>query len=268
MFHLSMYSESLGTVTDSDVNAAADEILTVRNSHLIFTKPYDLLAAYHGSSTATRARFSNPESFVRNYPHLWPISRSDTIPSRPMLMDYRDMPFRLPLNEELTIQATTDAAGPVIYNAALYIGTPNWSMQLPQSDDPPVIARGTAVVVAGAASSWTALANITFEREFYNGVYAVVGADVIAANAIAFRLRFPTSPLYDGKTLRPGGIVVNTIGDVPWFAHMGGLGEWGRFHTFETLQLQTFDDTAGGTYEVRLKCLYLGNSVDLLQQQA
>lgn len=266
MFHLSMYSESLGSVTNADVNAAADEVLGIRNSHLLLTSPMVLLGLYHGSTTATRARFSNPQARVLNYPHLWPISRSDTIPSRPMLMDLRHIPLDLAINEELTIEATTDAVGPIIYNAALYLAPKGWQPTLPQSDFAPFWVRGTSVIAAGSASSWTALADITFEQNFFAGVYSVIGADVIAANAIAFRLFFPTSPQFDGKSLRPGGIVVNAVGDVPWPAHNAGLGEWGRFHTFDTLRLQTFDDTAGGTYEVRLLIQRIGDNRDLVYQ--
>jgi len=42
------------------------------------------------------------------------------------------------------------------------------------------------------------------------------------------------------------------------------LGEWGRFHTFTPPQLEVFDDTAGGTYEVRLHLVRVGEDRTLV----
>lgn len=255
--HTAVYSESLAQVTNSDVNAAADEVITRRNSHLIFTEPFNLGAVYGASSTLTRARFGNAALQQKGIPNLWPLGRSDTIESRPVLMDLMNRPMELPQNEELTIEATTDAAGPVIANFVLHLLKPSFTFNFPSFRER-LLVRATSAVTAGSASAWTALADLTFERDLLNGVYAVVGAAVVAANAIAFRFRFPDVLPADGKQLRPGGLVTNAVGDYPWGPQFGGLGEWGRFHTFTPPELQVFDDTAGGTYEVRLDLLYLG----------
>lgn len=264
-WHVAAYSESLGSVTDSDINAAQDDVYITRNSHLIFTEPTNLLALYGGSTTLTRARFGNQGLQQKGRVHLWPLARTDTIPSRPKLMDFTDRPMAIPLNEELTIEASTDAVGPVIVNFVLWLGDPRWSDRLPSGRDR-FITRATAVVVAGAASAWTALASLVFERDLLNGVYAVVGAHCVAANAVAFRLRFPDQAPAGLKQLRPGGLVQNALGDFPWEKQDAGFGEWGRFHTFNPPQIQTFEDTAGGTYEVRLDLIYLGESLALLNR--
>lgn len=261
--HTAAYSESFAAVTNSDTNAAADGVITVRNSHLIFTEPFYLAAIYGSSSTLTRARFGNAALQHRSIPHIWPLGRDDTIPSRPRLMEMLDRPMFLPQNEELTIESTTDAAGPVIANFILHLVKERWNRNLPAFLDR-LTVRATSTVVAGAASAWTAEAELTFERDPWNGVYAVIGANVVAANAIAFRFRFPDQPSADGKQLRPGGLVTNAVGNFPWEPENGGLGEWGRFHTFTPPVLQVFEDTAGGTYEVRLDLLYLGENRDLL----
>lgn len=262
--HTVCYSESLALVTNSDVNAALDEVLIRRNSHLIFTEPFNLLSVYGSSTTLTRARFGNAGLQQKSIPHIWPLGRADTIPSRPRLMDVRDRPIVLPENEELTIEATTDAAGPVIANFVLDLAKPEWTMNFPAYLER-LTVRATVAITAGSASSWTALAEPTFERDPLNGVYAIVGAACVAANAIAFRLRFPDAPNVGGKQLRPGGLVTNAIGDFPWEPQLGGLGEWGRFHTFSPPEVQVFDDTAGGTYELRYDLLYLGDNPALLQ---
>ena len=263
MYHLAMYSESLGSVTNSDINAATDDVLGVRNSHLILTEPYDLIAYHGASSTLTRARFGNASLQQIGIPHLFPLGRSDTIPARPEIVDRRVLPIRLPMDEEITIEATTDAVGPVISNFVLWLKPEGETYNLPMGRDR-LQVRATAVVVAGAASAWTALANLTFERDLLAGSYAIVGAVVVAANAIAFRLRFPDAVTIRGKQLRPGALVMNAVGLMPWEAQFGGLGEWGRFHTFSPPQVQCFDDTAGGTYEVRLDLVYLGQGRELV----
>lgn len=263
-FHVAAYAESLAAVTNSDVDAVADEILQRRNSHLIFSEPFDLLAAMPFGDTLTRLRFANPSLTVRGTNHLYPPTRSATNVSRPRVHDFRRMPLRLPQNEELTLEATTDAAGPIVTGAVLWLAKPQWTMTLPAGIEQ-LMVRATAVVAAGSETTWTALAPLVMERDLFNGVYAVVGADVIAANARAFRLDFPSQKVVEGRKLRPGGLVSNAIGDFGWEPQQLGLGEWGRFHTFELPSVQVFGDAAGGTYEVRLSVVYLGSDQALLQ---
>lgn len=262
-FHVAAYNESVAAVTDSDINAVLDEVLVTRNSHLILTTPYNLLAIYGQGSLLSRLKFANAGLTQLGSNHIWPIEVSATIPDLPQIMDRRDSPMKLPLNEEITIQGTTTAAGPSDVDAVLFLGTPMWNMNFPPHLDR-LMMRATSVVAAGAESAWTALANITFERDPLAGVYAIVGASVVAADAIAFRLRFPDQPAVNGKQNRPGGLVQNAANLQPHPAFMGGFGEWGRFHTFSPPQIEVLDDTAGGTYEVRLDCLYLGKDEGLL----
>lgn len=262
-FHLSVYSASLGLVTDSDVTAALDEILTRRNSHLIFTEPYELLAAYGTGTTLTRARFGNASLNQIGNPHIWPLERLATIGDNPVFMDFRNQPLVLPQNEELTILATTDAAGPARVEIPLWIGASQWNRNIPGYRDR-LRTRATAVVAAGAEGAWTALSELVFERDLINGVYSVIGANVVAANAVAFRLQFPDQRPVNGRQHRPGSLVQNALGDEPCKLCFGEMGEWGRFHTFTPPALQVFGDAAGGTYEVRLDLLYLGTSESAL----
>lgn len=263
-WHLAAYNEAVAQVADSDIDAVLDGVLTRRNSHLIFTEPYNLLWAAVLGSLTSRAKFANAGLTQLGENHLWPINVSATVPSLAQLMDLREYPMALPQNEELTIQATTTAAGPSDVNVVLALGAPGWSQNLP-----PYLARfvtrGTVVVVAGAESAWTALSELTFTRDLLNGVYSVIGASVVAANAVAFRLRFPDQPNVNGKQHRPGFLVQDTTAINPHPIWSGGMGEWGRFHTFTPPEIEVLDDTAGGTYEVRLDLLYLGRDESLLR---
>lgn len=262
-FHMAAYKESIDNTANSDVNAVLDEVITRRNNHLIFTEDFNALAVYGFGALLARARFANAALTQLGSNHIWPLEVSATIPDLPQLMDMRDSPMRLPKNEELTIEITNTGAGPTETGAVLLLGKPDWSMGFPPHRNR-LVARATCVIAAGTETTWTALSELAFERDLLNGVYAVVGASVVAADAIAARFRFPDQPAVGGKQLRPGVLVQNATNLAPHPMFMGGLGEFGRFHTFSPPEMQVLADAAGGTYEVRLQLLYLGEDESLL----
>lgn len=264
-WHFAAYSESIDNTANSDMNAALDEVLTRRNSHLIFTEAYNLLAVQAIGAVLSRARFANAQLTQKTTNHIWPVEVSATQADDPAVMDLRDYPMELPQNEELTIEVTNTAAGPTATSAGLWLASPQWSMNWPSYSER-LVTRATAVVTAGTETTWTALAELVFERDLLNGVYAVVGANVVAADALFFRLRFPDQPNVNGRQHRPGGLVQNAANLAPWGPQFGGLGEWGRFHTFTPPEIQVFADAAGGTYEIRLMLLYLGRDESLLRR--
>ena len=264
-FHFAAYGESIGNTANDDMNAALDEVITRRNSHLIFTDRFDLLAVQGIGALLGRARFGNAQLTQLGSNHIWPVEVSATQADDPAVMDFRDAPMELPQNEELTIEITNTGVGPTITSAGLWLGSPNWTQNFPAFLQR-FKTRATAVVAAGTTTTWTALAEPTFERDLLNGVYAVVGANVVAANALFFRLRFPDQQPYAGKQLRPGGLVQNAANLAPWPPQMGGFGEWGRFHTFSPPEIQVYGDAAGGAYEIRYDLLYLGKDESLLRR--
>lgn len=257
MFHLAAYSESLGDVTNSDVNAAVDDVLTVRNNHLILTEDYNLIAAWAFGSTIENARFGNVAMTQLGTNHLWPLEVSATVPDDPAIIDMRDFPILLPKDEEITLEVSTTGIGPAQAGAMLWLAPQSFTRNLPSGIDR-FTTRATVAIAAGSETTWTALAEPVFERDLYNGTYAVVGAWLRAANALAFRLRFPDVPAVGGKQLRPGALVQDTSALMPSPIQKGGLGEWGRFHTFSPPQVQVFADSAGGTYELLLDLVFLG----------
>lgn len=263
-FHLAAYLENVAAVTNSDINAVPDDVFQVRNSHLIISEPINLIARFAMGSSLTRARFGNVALTYRGIPHFFPPIDSATVPTRPEIENLIRSPIKLPLNEEITIEATTTAAGPQDVQFPLWLARPEWQPLEPNGEEIGWV-RATVVIAAGAEAAWSNPVAITLERDLYNGVYAVVGAHVIAANAVAFRMDFRTQPCVGGRKFRPGGLVMNAIGDVPSHLQGYGLGEWGRFSTFELPSIQTLDDSAGGTYEVRLRLKYLGADLSLLQ---
>lgn len=263
-WHLAAYGESIANLTNTDINAAADEVLTRRNNHLIFTEDYNLLAAWAYGTSLSAARFGNAALTQKSTNHIWPIDVSATVPDDPAVFDLRDAPMSLPQNEELTLEVTSTAVGPAPHGAILWLGLPEWNQNYPSAESR-FTTRATATIVAASEVTWSDLAELTFERDLLNGVYAVIGAHVVAANALAFRFRFPDQPAIRGKQHRPGGLVQDTAALAPWPPQKGGFGEWGRFHTFTPPEVQVYADAAGGTYEIRLDLLYLGKNESLLR---
>lgn len=268
MFHLTMFSASVAAVTDSDIAAPADQVLMTRNNHPIITVPFGLIAGHLFGSLTSRARFGNAQFTVDVQPHIYPLDVAAAPPDLPAVVDYRDDPLDMPVNEEITLLGTTTAAGPSNVNLAMFLAPPSWNRNVPAGTGP-FWVRGTTVSPAGAARTWSNPANIAFERDPRQGVYAVIGGVVVSATGTAFRIIFPNPPVYKGYPLRPGGNVFASIGLEPWKPQTGvngGLGEWGRFHTFNPPQVQLFDDAAGGTNEVRLLVIRVGNDMSLLFQ--
>lgn len=261
--HIAAYSASLAAGPNLDAAVVNDEVIGTRNNHLIFTDPYRLLVAQPIGALLNRARFGNAALQKYSFNHLHPLTVSATQPTNPQVLDFRDEPVDLPMNEELTVELGNSGAGPTQSSVILVLGTNEWSTNMPRGEAE-LVTRATAVVTAGSETTWTALANMTFERDLINGTYAVVGASVVAAGALAFRLRFPDQKAIRGKQHRPGWLTQETFTTQPNPLWREGFGEWGRFHTFSPPQIQTLADAAGGTYEVRLSLLYLGSSRDLV----
>lgn len=263
MFHLIGYSESIAALTNTDINAVQDDVLVIANSHLILTEQYNMILAWAFGASLSRARFGNVALTQLGQNHLWPIEVSATVPDDPAVIDMRDDPLILPLDEEITLEVTNTAAGPAQHGALFWLATPDWNRNIPAGIDR-FVTRATAVVVAGSETTWTALANVVPDRALYNGSYAVVGAWMVAANALAFRLRFPDMPGVHGKQLRPGALVQDTSALAPWIGFKSGFGVWGKFHTFSLPQVQVLADSAGGTYEMYLDLVYLGRGRELV----
>lgn len=260
--HTAAYSESLTTPTNGDTNAVDDFVIQRRNDHLIFSEPFNLIGSASFGVGITRQRFGNVALTVRGTNHLFPLNGAGTFPSPPRVFDRRDMPMTLPLNEEITVETTGTDIGAQTMGAVLFLAKPQWSKTLPRGVET-LTTRATATTTGGSATSWGNAVALAFERDLFNGVYAVVGAHAQLASAIAFRLSFPSQPNVEGRQLRPGGLAVNAITDFPWEPQHMGLGEWGRFHTFEAPSIQTLG--AAGATEVRLDLVYLGRELSLLR---
>jgi hypothetical protein len=264
-------SAAAAGASNSDMSAVSDPDFSQRNSHYIFTENYWLMAVSLVGASVTRGRFQVPTWNAIGEYNIFNANRSLQPPSNAQIDLYLPQQVPIPLNEEFQIQASNNLGmGTEQENALVWIGTTDWSMNLPRGRLP--ITVRASFTVTPTINVWSGGQNITLSQSLRGGVYAVVGATVQGTNAVAFRIIFPRYRLYQGRKLRPGWLTQNAVGDVvnnqlqPWILQWG---EWGRFHTFELPQIEVLGTTAGAvTYQAFLWLVYLGEDVSLLNYGA
>lgn len=255
-----------------DLTNVADPDFSARNGHYIFSERYQIITLAHFEASAVRANLSAPTWNALGKMNVWPVNVSANIPTPgPPRVDERfDYPIPIPINEEVQFQvsnnlgASTEQAWGI-----LQIGTQDWSQNIPRGQMP-IMVRCTATYNPGSLV-WSGPQALTFEQSLRGGVYAVVGAECQGAALIAFRLIFPRYKLaYGVRKLRPGWLCQQAVGDLIYPQQVDGpmaWGEWGRFHTFEPVQIESIMTTGASTaHEVRLWLVFLGEDVGLLNQ--
>lgn len=265
-FHLLGYRAALGiNAADTDLVALVDPEFSRRGGagaadHYIFTEPYRLAMAHYMAASATRARFNVPSINAIGRQQIWPVNRSATIQSHERVMDLRDSPLDLPMNEEVAIEGSNNlGAATEESSAMLWVVPPGWNMNIPTGLRR-LTVRATGAV-AGTAASWGAAGAITFSENLTGGYYSVVGCRVFDAGTLAFRLIFPRGNVVNGRRLRPGGLSSEAIGDLPFDYQMEDFGLWGAFHSFEPPQMEIWANaTAASVQEIRMDLIYHGSS--------
>lgn len=249
------YSDAVGGGTNADSTAYTDPEFSTRNSHYIFTEPYNLIAAYVGGVSASDARFNVPRINALGYHHLQSVNTPATaiIPTPPQIEDLRRCPLTLPTVEEIAVQASDTAGVATHVETFLWIATPDHQFTCPQGNaggftNPKLSFRFTATVNSGAYA-WGGLTPIVPEVTLRGGWYTILGVHCVVANLLAYRLVFPRSPLYMGRRLRPGNIGVNAVGNYPVYYDRTWLGPWGSFNTIELPQIEAAS-AAGGNLSV------------------
>jgi len=254
--------------TNSDMTAVADPDFSRRNSHYIFTEPYKLLGLALVGASVIRGRYQVPTWNAIGECTIFNANRALQPPANPQIDLYYEQPPDVPLNEEFQVQASNNLAmGTEQENAILWLGTSDWTMNLPRGRLA-LLVRAT-VTITPTINVWSGVNDLTLSQSLRGGVYAVCHATMQGTNAAAFRIIFPRFRLYHGRKLRPGGLIQNAVGDAlnnQFYPPYCSFGEWGRFHTFELPQIEVLGTTAGAiTYQVFLWLVYLGEDLSLLQ---
>jgi hypothetical protein len=260
-FHMLAYRAALAAgAASADIAALADSEFTTRNSHFIFTEPYNLAALYYQAASATAARFNVSSLNALARAQIWPLNASATVPADPVIMDMRDMPMPLPENEEVAVEGSNSLACMTEQTTALlWIVPPNYNRNIPRGLQTMVIAATGAV--AGVANVWSALGNLTFTENLRGGWYTLWGAQFFDAGTIAMRFIFARPFLHQGRKFRPGVISQEAVANKPLLAQMGGFGVLGKFHSFEPPQIEILANaTAASAQVIRLGITWHGDS--------
>lgn len=274
MFHLLTYTNTpAGAVTLANMGMVADgSSISQGNTGYRLYQPFKLLAAFFHAALGTQAeiRSSTLDGLARW--NIWPLNLSLNIPSNPQIDDYRAFAPILPQYEDINLAYSDTAVGGEQADAFMWLGTPGWSPSLDglpslyTGNDPYIGRRFTVnstTTLNKGAKSWGADVALTFEQLPRSGAYAVIGGECVAAACGAWRINFPSMPMYKGKKLFPGDIVQQAVGDVPKRQGRNWLGIWGVFHTLELPFASLFGQAAGTVaVNLNLDLVYLGGSQD------
>lgn len=248
MFHLSAYTESIGNVADTDVDALTDDILTIQNTHFVLSQPMQLLGAAAMSATLSRAKLASPSMRQVASPFIRPIIAAVQPPANPnlWLLDYN--PFVIPPFEEIQMQVTSGVAMTERFTGLIWLA--NQIDSLPIGNVIPLRFTSTTAAVANA---WTT-ATITFTDTIPSGVYAAVLSECQSTNGIAHRW------IFSNQLWRPGFPSYAALGSRhPYAISKGQFGSMGRFRSNDLPRLQVLANGADAAHEGYLHVVRVGN---------
>jgi hypothetical protein len=268
-FHLLNYNNPVAGINDAnvDMTASTDGEFSIRNGHFILTESYRLIKACAIGASMLRAVLFAPSWNNLGELSVMSVNRLLTPPANTQYDDYRQMPLKLPTVEELQVKDSNNLGSSTeIENVGLVLIPDDWTPQLPAGA--PMFCVKTTFTVTPTLNAWSGGQAIAFSQSLLGGVYAVVGAMLQGGNATFFRIIFPRNKLYGARKLRPGGIVQNAVGNVPYSQQqpwMMDMGVWGYFHTFELPTCEVFGTLASSTaYVLYLWLVRIGKAESLL----
>lgn len=260
MFHTLAYAGAVTAAnTNTQLSAISDSEFTNQGSTpaFVLSEDYDLILAAGFGTTATDQRFDMPSINQIARHHIWPLNQTLVSQTTPRVQDLRNYPLRLPTFEQLILQASNSGGTAEVTTTFLWLAPPSFNRNLPRGQRRLTIAATGAV--AGVAGAWSGLGNITFAENLRSGWYSLVGAQVFDAGTLALRFVFPRPFMHQGRKLRPGILASESIAFLPYPDFMGGLGEFGRFHSQEPPQIEIYANaTASSVQVMRLDIVYLG----------
>lgn len=272
MFHLLTYtSTTAGAVTLQNLGMVSDGSIAQGSTGYRFTERYKVLAAFARGVALTQAeiRSSTLDGLARW--NVYPVQLGLNIATNPQVDDYRDYTPVLPMMEDINFAVSDTQAGGEEIEGLVWVGTQNWTkdlavlQSLARPGDPYVgrrIVINSTTTVPKGAKVWGADTVLTFEQTPRSGVYAVIGGQCVAAATLAWRLNFPSNPLYQGRRkLFPGDLTQQAFGDAPNRFGRTWMGVWGVFHTFELPFISLFGTAAGNiAINLALELVYLGGN--------
>lgn len=241
-FHLLAFTKTVGAASNfEDVPAVTDGWATLTNGHYILQKDMQLAAAYAQGLTITEARINTPSLRAISLPSLVPVNAAAAPGSLSPYVDFGDYDPLISAIDEIALETSNTGAGER-HIAGIWMKMPSSRIA---TIGPVFTVRATAAITAGNLV-WGEGA-FTLQQTLPAGRYQVVGMDVVGANLIFARLRFPEQgPL-------PGVLARASFAVTPWNAwRMGRFGLFGEFQSTAPPLLQLFGSAAPTTQTLYL----------------
>jgi hypothetical protein len=249
MFHLGVFTKtSVGNITDEDIPAVNDQVLTISNNHFIPPVPMKILILAAGAVNGIRFKIQTPKLRAMVVPQYGRLALGALPNTRANIVDHTPMPLAINPIDELSCLFTTNVVAATQPTCGVWLD--DGHTQRPRGE--PYWIHGTASIT-GVANAWQNGA-ITLDQTLPAGRYSVVGMRcVVATNTLFARLIFPT------QVFRPGVPVAVSFGaDESNYFENGYLGEFGQFASIAQPLLEIFSNTAGAvTPDVFLQLLKL-----------
>lgn len=268
MYHIAAYviaanNQAAGVVADGV--AVTDSALSIRNNHFILTEPYELVAAAAAGATLTAAQIDSPMIDAWNPIQVYPTIAAGIVPpANPNIMDLRNSPVPVPLNEELRFQLAGGAGGAEADHGLIWLrasgpGAADFSIPKATPDRPRFLAIFTATIVK-TINTWSPFVAMNFTNPLRGGAYQLNGLMLVCATSLAYRINFVKFPLYQGRKLFPGNLNENAYGNAISRFGPNWLGGLGRFNNFELPQISVYATTtvASATFTGYADLSYLG----------
>lgn len=245
--HTVMFSSSIATGTETQVNAVSDGIITIQNNNFLPQRPYQAAYIAGCATNMQRVRVRTPS--IRQIADHWVrgLNQANTwgFPQRVDHGGRNALNFKS--GEEITVLATQNAAGAQTQYVALALAD---SMPAPVAGTS-YCYRGTSATTA-TAGAWSLL-SATWTDALPDGEYAVVGGTFFSAGCLLGRL------VFENQTMRPGALGIQSLtNDVDPIFRYGGLGVWGTFRNYAPPQVEVFCTSADTTHEFYLDIVPTG----------
>lgn len=246
MWHMAAYTGTFAAaMTNTNIPALNDQVLTIRNAQFFVTQQFDLLWAAVMGPTLDAARIESPSLRLPAFPQIIPVTVGAVPGAEPRVDDYSRQPFRLSTREQLGVTGVDPAAAPGRVTALL--GLRANADPLPPGNI--IKLRGTSTTAA-TANAWSTIEPVTYTNDLPDGLYALVGMTYFAANGQAARAIF-SSP--GNNIYRPGCIANVAVGGQPFAGFMDGrYGKWGEFTADNIPNIEVLCNGATAVHEVEL----------------
>ena len=214
--HTFAYTSSVGSVTNSQINAITDNIFLTQNNHVVPPKDCYLLAAAAIGSTLTTCRFYSPTIRQVGLSHIRPIMQSSAPSTVPQLATYCNDPLLLRGLEEIQVDVS-DTSGSSDQVYAVFIVS-DGIRPVPQGPVIRIRLTGTTTMVSNTWSS----CGLTADDILPAGQYELLNLTFISTGAIVARA------IVDNQLFRPGTLGVPSLAFAEhvsfsnrWFGSMG-----------------------------------------------